>query len=309
VKFTFIANHQNEFPIGLMCQLFNVARSSYYAYVKRTEQGSSKRKEGNNILLEKITVIFEQSKGRYGSPRVHASLKQQGDVCSLGRVKRLMRQAGLYAVNAKKYRPKQEKPEVTETKNLLLEPDNKPTAINQVWHSDITYVPTDEGWLYLAGVMDGYSKYFVGYAMDDNMKTDLVIQALHSAITRRKPSQKLIHHSDKGSQYTSYRFQAELKHHHMQASFTGKGACFDNAIIESFWATLKKELIYQTHFKTRDEARLAIFEYIEVFCQRSAEALPSNRERLHSSLLYQTPHGFELTQAIHLQEVLLNVAA
>jgi putative transposase len=138
----------------------------------------------------------------------------------------------------------------------------------------------------------------VGYAMEDNMKTDLVIQALHSAITRRKPSQRLIHHSDKASQYTSCRFQDELKHHHMQASFTGTGACFDNAIIESFWATLKKELIYQTHFKTRDEARLAIFEYIEVFCQRSAEALPSNRERLHSSLLYQSPHGFEIIQEI-----------
>jgi transposase InsO family protein len=136
--------------------------------------------------------------------------------------------------------------------------------------------------------------------LDDNMKTDLVIQALHLAVTRRKPGKGLIHHSDKGSQYTSYRFQNELKFHHMQASFTGTGACFDNPMIESFWATLKKELIYQTHFKTREEARLAIFEYIEVYY---------NRERLHSSLLYQTPHGFELTQSIQPKEVLLNVAA
>lgn len=232
-----------------------------------------------------------------------------------------MRQAGLYAESAKKYKSKQEKAEVTETKNLLLDPVNKPTTINEVWHSDITYVPTDEGWLYLAGVVDGFSKYFVGYAMADHMKTDLVIQALHSAITRRKPDKGLIHHSDKGSQYTSYCFQDELKHHHMQASFTGTGrgakslpqphsnsslgfstssACFDNAIIESFWATLKKELVHQTHFKTRDEARLAIFEYIEVFY---------NRERLHSSLLYQSPHGFELAQSTQHKEVLLQAAA
>jgi putative transposase len=211
-----------------------------------------------------------------------------------------MGQAGMYAVSARKYKPKQEKAEVTETKNLLLEPTNKAMAINQVWHSDITYVPTDEGWLYLAGVMDGFSKYFVGYAMDDNMKTDLVIQALRSAVTRRNPEPQLIHHSDKGSQYTSYRFQAELNSQHMRASFTGTGACLDNAIIESFWATLKKELIYQTHFKTRDEARLAIFEYIEVFY---------NRERLHSSLLYQTPHGFELAQQIQHKEGLLHAAA
>jgi transposase InsO family protein len=220
-----------------------------------------------------------------------------------------MRQAGLYAVSTRTYKAKQEKAEVTNTKNLLLEPTNRATAINQVWHSDITYVPTDEGWLYLAGVIDGLSKRMVGYAMDDNMKTDLVIQALPSAIIRRKPHQGLIHHSDKGSQYTSYRFQSEINHHHMQASFTGTGACFDNAIIESFWATLKKELIYHTHFKTRAEARLAIFEYIEVFCQRSAEALPSNRERLHSSLLYQTPHGFEIAQSTHHKQVLLQAAA
>jgi putative transposase len=203
-------------------------------------------------------------------------------------------------VSARKSKQKQEKAEVTNTKNLLLEPANKPTAINQVWHRDITYVPTDEGWLYLAGVMDGFSKYFVGYAMADPMKTALIIQALHSAVTRRNPDKGLIHHSDKGSQYTSYQFQAELDSHNMRASFTGTGACLDNAISESFWATLKKELIYQYHFKTRDEARLAIFEHIEVFY---------NRECLHSSLLYQTPHGFELAQAIRHQEVLLNVPA
>jgi putative transposase len=301
VKFKFVANHRNEFSVGLMCCLLKVARSSYYAYGRGVHKEPSKRAQDNAILLEKIKIIFEQSKKRYGSPRVHAELQRQGERCSLGRVKRLMRQAGLYAVSSKRFKPRQEKGEVSETKNLLLEPGNKPTAVNQVWHSDITYVPTGEGWLYLAGVIDSFSKYFVGYAMAEHMQTDLIIQALRCAVTRRTPEPGLIHHSDKGSQYTSYRFQAELKSQQMLASFTGTGACLDNAIIESFWATLKKELIYQTHFKTRDEARLAIFEYIEVFY---------NRERLHSSLLYQTPHGFELNQNYQPQkEVLLHAAA
>lgn len=300
MKFRFIANHLNEFPVGLMCQLLKVARSSYYAYRRGIHQEPSKREQENAILLGKIKIIFERSKRRYGSPRVHAELQRQGERCSLGRVKRLMRQAGLYAISHQKFKPKHEKGEVTETKNLLVGQNNKPTAINQVWHSDITYVPTDEGWLYLAGVMDGFSKYLVGYAMAEHMQTDLVIQALRAAVTRRNPNKGLIHHSDKGSQYTSYRFQTELKNHHMLASFTGTGACLDNAIVESFWATLKKELIYQTHFKTRDEARLAIFEYIEVFY---------NRERLHSSLLYQTPHGFELNQISQTKEVLLHPVA
>ena len=299
MKFNFIKQHASQFAIGLMCELFKVARSSYYAYLKRTDE-PSKREQANKDLLEKLRVIFEKNKGRYGSPRIHKALLAQGAKCSLGRVKRLMRAAGLYAVSGKKFKPKQERGDKLETRNLLLEQNIRPTAINQVWHTDITYIPTEEGWLYLAGVMDGFSKRFVGYAMDDNMRTDLVIQALRSAVSRRKPNRGLIHHSDKGSQYTSYQYQRELKSHDIKASFTGTGACLDNAVIESFWATLKKELVYQCHFKTRDEARLAIFEYIEVYY---------NRERLHSSLLYQTPHGFELAQQNQHDQQLIQRAA
>lgn len=299
MKFNFIRQHQNEFSISLMCKLLKVARSSYYAYSKRSNE-PSKQAKANELLLEKIKVLFAKHKQRYGSPRIHASLKQQGESCSLGRVKRLMRKAGLYALNPKQYKPKQEKSDITETKNLLLDQTIKATSINQIWHSDITYISTDEGWLYLAGTMDGFSKRLVGYAMNDNMKTDLVIQALRSAVARRKPAKGLIHHSDKGGQYTSYAFERELKNQDMRASFTGTGACLDNAIIESFWATLKKELVYQNHFKTRDEARLAIFEYIEVYY---------NRERLHSSLLYQTPEGFEMAQQIKEPQTLMQKAA
>ena len=155
---------------------------------------------------------------------------------------------------------------------------------NQVWYSDITFIKTAEGWLYLAAVMDAYSKRIVGYAMNNNMRTDLVIQALRMATKQRHYSEGLIHHSDKGSQYTSYRYQRELSNWGMRPSFTGTGACLDNAYIESFFATLKKELIYQTNFQTRDEARSSIVDFISMYY---------NSWRLHSGLGYQTPNEFE----------------
>lgn len=232
MKFNFMKQHQSEFSVSMMCRLLKVARSSYYAYLKRKDE-PSKREQSNKVLLEKIKLLFTKHKKRYGSPRIHKALKQQGEHCGLARVKRLMRLNGLYALSNKKYKPKQEKSRVIDTQNLLLDENNKPTAINQVWHSDITYIATDEGWLYLAGVMDGFSRRLVGYAMQGNMKTDLVIQALRSAVLRRKPARGLIHHSDKGSQYTSYDFERELRAQNMQASFTGTGACLDNAIINT----------------------------------------------------------------------------
>ncbi len=197
-----------------------------------------------------------------------------------------MRREGFYAVSAKRYRSKRERCDL-ETKNLLLKRP-RPTAINQIWHVDITYLPTAEGWLYLAGVMDGFSKRIIGYAMAEHMKTDLVLQALRAATTRRKPPPGLTHHGDRDSQYTSYTYQRELAACKMLPSFTGKGACFDNAVMESFWSTLKRELVYPAgRFATRDEARVAVFEYTEVYY---------NRERLHSSLNYETPDTFEMSR-------------
>ena len=208
----------------------------------------------------------------------------------------LLRRGGLYAISSKKYRAKRERCKL-ETQNLLLE-KGRPTAINQVWHADLTYIPTAESWLYLAGVIDGFSKRVVGYAMSDNMKTNLVKQALRSATTRRKPPPGLIHHGDRGSQYTSYAYGRELEAHKMLPSFTGEGACFDNAVIENFWSTLKRELVYPIErFANRDDARVAAFEYIEVYY---------NRERLHSSLNYETPDAFELLrQPVENKEVSL----
>ena len=227
----------------------------------------------------------------------------------LGRVKRIMRIEGLVAKTGKKFKPRKSRQEVADTPNLLHSDNVKLETINQVWASDITYVPTDEGWLYLAGTMDLPSKRIVGYAMADHMRTDLIIDCLNMAITHRKPAKGLIHHSDRGSQYTSYRFQHKLEAHGFQASFTGTGACLDNAAIESFWAVseapslrpLKKELIYiKPTFKTRDEARTAIFQYIETYY---------NRARIHSSLDYRTPLSFEQFLISQQQETVLELLA
>jgi putative transposase len=241
----------------------------------------------NASLLEQISAIFEESRKRYGSPRIHAELRKRQVVCSLRRVKRLMREAGIYAI-PKRNREHRNPPEVLpETTNLLV-PKPEIVAANQVWYSDITFIKTAEGWLYLAAVMDAYSKRIVGYAMDDHMQTELIIQALRMGTRQRRISKGLIHHSDKGSQYTSYAYGRELAAWGMRPSFTGTGACLDNAYIESFFATLKKELVYQSTFATREEARLAIFEFIEGYY---------NCWRLHSSLDYRSPTEFE-TQAM-----------
>lgn len=262
----------------------NVSRSGYYDYLAREQQGPSAREQENDQLVTAIQQIYQESKKRYGSPRVHAELRKRQYVCSLSRVKRLMRREGIYALPKRKYKRRKAPNKLTETPNLL---SSKPaiTRANQVWYSDITFVKTAEGWLYLAAVMDAYARRVVGYAMAEHMRTDLIVQALRMATKARRPTVGLIHHSDKGSQYTSYTYQRELSNWGMLSSFTGIGACLDNAYIESFFATLKKELVYQSTFATREEARLAIFEFVEVYY---------NRWRLHSSLGYETPTGFEV---------------
>jgi putative transposase len=283
VRYEFIEAHQQNYPVHRLCKALKVSRSGYYAYRKHQP---SKREQENTELVKVIKDIHEQSKQRYGSPRIYKTLQAQGKEPSLGRVKRLMRQEGIYSIVTPEFKPnfQEEQQSGLEPINLLRRDAVEITTINQVWYVDITYIHTLEGWLYLAGVVDGFSKRVVGYAMADHMKTDLVIQALRMAVKHRHPEAGLIHHSDKGTQYTSYAYQAELAACGMKPSFTGTGACLDNAFIESFWATLKKELVHQTTFTTREEARAAIFEFIEVFY---------NRYRLHSSLDYLSPATFE----------------
>lgn len=275
--------HEGHYPVAWLCAFLAVSRSGYYDYRKHQP---SQHEQENQELVKVIKDIHQQSKQRYGSPRIHKALQARGKDPSLGRVKRLMRREGIYSIVTPDFKPRvqeEQQPGLPMT-NLLKQDPMEITTINQVWYIDITYIPTLEGWLFLAGVIDGFSKRMVGYAMADHMRTDLVIQALRMAVKHRRPDEGLIHHSDKGSQYTSYAYQAELATWGMKPSFTGTGACLDNAFIESFWATLKKELVHQTTFATREEARAALFEFIEVFY---------NRYRLHSSLGYKSPASFE----------------
>jgi len=285
VKYEFVEANKTKFRVQDMCRMLGVSRSGYYGYLKGKTSQSTEHQEANKSLGIKINSIYHEHKGRYGSPRIHATLKAQGESCSLGRVQRIMRKEGLAAKTTPKRKAKKAQQEVTDTHNLLGDKDFKLTTINQVWVSDITYIATQEGWLYLAGTMDMLSRRIVGYAMAEHMRTDLIIDCLNMAITNRNPSKGIIHHSDRGSQYTSYRFQNKLSANSFQASFTGDGACLDNARIESFWATLKKELeCLDTPFQSREEARKVITEYINIYY---------NGKRIHSSIDYRTPLSFE----------------
>ncbi len=204
-----------------------------------------------------------------------------------------MRQEDIYAKLGRSYRRKKaSKSEIESTDNLLIKEQIQITRINQVWYSDITQIRTTEGWLYLAAIIDAFSRRVVGYAMADNMETDLIIKALRMAIKQRGSIRGLIHHSDRGSQYTSYAFERELKSQDIRASFTATGACLDNAFIELFFASIKKELIYKTALTTRERTRTVIFEYINI---------TYNRFRLHSSISYKSPETFEANRQNNLK--------
>lgn len=195
MRFCFIAEHQHLYPVRLLCGVMNVSRSGFYGYLARADHGPTARKQEDGALLGQIKAIFEESSKRYGSPRIHAELRKRQVVCSLRRVKRLMREAGIYAVPKRKYRHRKTPGVLLETTNLLV-PKPDIVAANQVWYADITFIKTAEGWLYLATVMDAYSKRIVGYAMADHMRIDLVIQALRMGTRQRRISKGLIHHSD-----------------------------------------------------------------------------------------------------------------
>jgi len=290
VKFGFIAEQRLIYPVVLLCRVMGVSRSGFYDYLERKLREPSGREQEEALLQKQISDIFEASAKRYGSPRIHAELQKCGVVCSLKRVKRLMREAGMYALPKRKYWRRKTPETLLATANLLV-PKPEITCANQVWYADITFVRTAEGWLYLAAVMDAYSKRIVGYALAEHMKVDLVLQALAMAKTQRQFRRGLIHHSDKGAQYTSYAYARTLAAAGISASFTGTGACLDNAYIESFFATLKKELVYQTTFATREQARAAIRDFILMFY---------NSWRLHSSLGYLCPNDFESQHLVNL---------
>jgi len=269
-----------------MCRVLDVSRSGYYAWLSRPK---SDRSTQNRMLLDQIKVVHKSSRRTYGAPRIHGELVATGFKCSKKRVERLMSANGIRAKQKRKFVVTTDSrhcmpvaPNILNREFVVNEPDT-------VWLSDITYIPTDEGWLYLAGVMDLCSRTAVGWSMSDCMDTTLVTDALKMAYRRRRPTTGLIHHSDRGSQYASYDYRNLLSDYGMLMSMSRKGNCWDNAPMESFFGTLKKELIHHKQYRTRDEARRDIFDYIEVFY---------NRQRLHSSLGYLSPAEYERQLAV-----------
>jgi putative transposase len=286
MRFAFIAAHQAEFEVKIMCGVLNVRVCGYYAWRKRTP---SQQAEANAGLLAQIRQVHRHSRQTYGSPRVHAALQAQGVVCSRKRVACLMQAAGLRGCERRRQRPvttqAQEGNPVTPN---LLNREFKAIRPNQKWLGDITYIETGEGFLYLASVEDTFSRKIVGWAMDDHMESELVERALHMALCQRQPAPGLLHHSDRGSQYTSLAYRALLAQHHLCVSMSRVGNCYDNAMKESFFATLKAECVRHP-FATRAQARTAIFDYIEGWY---------NRQRLHSALGYLSPEQFERRHAL-----------
>lgn len=261
--------------------MLEVSRKAYYAWSKKP---LTARQIRDKELLVYIKKIYLMSRKTYGSPRVHDSLKKLGITCSKKRVERLMKDNGLISIHKNKFViTTNSKHNLPVAHNVLNRRFNAERP-NQVWVADITYIPTREGWLYLAAIVDIYSRKVVGWAMDERMTSDLVIKALNMAIYQRRPGKGLIHHSDRGCQYASYLYQNTLQKHGIICSMSRKGNCWDNAVMESFFHTLKTELVNHRRYQLRSQAKREIFEYIEVFY---------NRFRSHSSIGYVSPEFYE----------------
>jgi transposase InsO family protein len=283
MKYQFMQDHKNQFPIEKMALVLGVSRSGYYKFMNK---GLSKRSKENIYLKQVINDIFDTSRKTYGSIRIYQELRSREIQCGKNRVSRLMKELKLVPKSQKKYKvcTTDSKHNYPVSENLL-ERDFTVSAPNKVWVSDITYIRTDEGWLYLCIILDLFSRMIVGWSMLNNMETKLIINALDMAYINRAPGDKLIFHSDRGSQYASYWFREALNDYKMVSSMSKKGDCWDNACAESFFGTLKNELVYHKKYRTHEEARSDIFEYIEVFY---------NRQRRHSTIDYMSPCDFEL---------------
>ncbi len=268
-----------------MCRTLGVSTSGYYDWRQRPE---SQRSQEDQRLVVEIKAIHQESRRTYGAPRIHHELQERGVRCSRKRVARLMRLHGVRAKQKRRFKA------TTDSRHSLPVAENvlgrafTPSAPDGVWAADITYIWTGQGWLYLAVVLDLFSRRIVGWSMQPTLKRQLVIEALEMALKQRQPSQGLLHHSDRGSQYASRDYQRLLERHGIACSMSRKGNCWDNAPVESFFATLKKELVHHRRYRSRAEAKADLFEYIEVWY---------NRKRRHSSLDYRCPVEYELEQA------------
>jgi putative transposase len=281
VRFSLIATEKACYPVALMCRVLQVSRSGYYAWHKRPV--AERRRQDQRLALE-VAAIHAESCGRYGSPRVHAELRERGQRIARKRVARLMRAAGLRARERRRFRCTTDAGHGMAIKGNLLARRFAVSVPNSRWVSDITYLWTLEGWLYLAVVLDLFSRRVVGWSLSERLERRLALDALGMALKGRQPSRAMLHHSDRGSQYASQEYQQLLAEHGILSSMSRVGNCWDNAVAESFFATLKIELAYQTQWRTRQEARSALFEYLELFY---------NRQRRHSTLGYLSPNEFE----------------
>jgi transposase InsO family protein len=280
MTFEFIAAHRDEYRVSRMCEVLGVSSSGFYAWQDREP---SMREQENAALVIDIRQVYDHSRQTYGSPRIHAELQAMGRSVSRKRVARLMRINGIQAKRKQRYQTTTRRnPSVDPVPNLIAQ-DFNAQAANDKWLADITYIDTHEGWLYLAAILAVYSRKIVGWSMSQQLQKHLVEDALRMAVGQRDLRGGLVHHSDQGSQYTSHDFLALLQQHNIQVSMSGVGNCYDNAMMESFFATLKTECVTE-RFETRQQARQLVFEYIEVWY---------NRCRRHSALGYLSPEQYE----------------
>jgi putative transposase len=282
MTYRFIKEHKDQWPVRWLCETLEVSPAAYYAWRQGPRSAGEQRRDA---LLVEIRAVHAQFKARYGSPRMHKELVARGHGCCVNTVAKLMREAGIAAKTARKFRcTTTDSAHDLPVAENLLDRQFDPDSPNEAWVADITYVPTREGWLYLAAVEDLYSRRVVGWSMAEHLQSRLVVDALAMAVQRRLPDEGLLAHSDRGSQYASEHYQLLLAKHGITCSMSRRADCWDNAPMESFFASLKKELVHGADFATRAEARAAIFEYIEVFY---------NVQRRHSSLGYVSPAEYE----------------
>jgi len=281
VKYQFITDHRSAFRVTAMCSALRVSRSGYYGW---RERPSSRRVEDNQRLLECIRKVHLASRENYGEQKTWEVLRASGETCGRHRVARLRRVNGILAKRVRRFRRSYAARNSAPPAPNLLARNFTAERPNLVWVTDITFVPTRRGWLYVAVMIDLFSRRIVGWAMSNRIDQSLVLDALRMAITQRRPEPGLIHHSDQGQQYAGAAYRAMLRKNNIVQSMSRKGNCLDNAVAESFFSNLKNELVHHTLFEDRDEARSEIFDYLEVFY---------NRQRIHQSLGFKSPVNYE----------------
>jgi transposase InsO family protein len=286
VRLAFIHAEKAHFPVAALCRLLEVSRQGYYAYARRLP---SRRERDDAALQQRVAAVHAESRHTYGSPRVLRELRRDGLRVGKRRVERAMRSLGLAARQRRRFRATTAANPKHAVEPNVLARDFTATRPDERWVADITYVWTDEGWCYLAVILDLFSRAVVGWALDATLATTLPLRALDAAVRRRRPEAGLMHHSDRGCQYTSADYRSALAELGVTVSMSRKGNCWDNAVAESFFATIKTELVHQKRWASRLELRAAAFEYIEAFY---------NRRRLHSSLGYMTPAEVERDYAL-----------